>query len=172
MKKKITRAPILCVYPHPLLDSKAKEVTSFDETLEKKIELLKGVMGICHGVGIAASQCFLPDAIFLTNIDNSVRVFINPVIESKDGHFIAMDEGCLSLPDFNIAVTRNSKVILKFQNKTGEVFVEEFTDFPAVVIQHEMDHLNGKTILDNASKLRHNMAIRHFKKLKKKYGLL
>lgn len=172
MKKKITRAPLLCVYPHRLLESKAEEVTIFDETLLKKIELLKGVMGICRGVGIAANQCFLQDSIFVTNYDNNIRVFINPVIESVGGHFIAMDEGCLSLPDFIIGVTRNSQVTLKYQNEKGEIFVEEFNDFPAVVIQHEMDHLNGKTILDNASKLRYNIAIRHFKKLKKKYGLL
>lgn len=103
-----------------------------------------------EGVGLAANQIGLPYSIFIT----PTHVFINPEIiahseemqpEAKEK---APLEGCLSLPNYYGVVKRFRWVQIKYLNEKFEIKNEKFSDFAATVIQHEMDHLNGKIFVE------------------------
>jgi peptide deformylase len=89
---------------------------------------------------------------------------INPEIIEKDGE-VRFDEGCLSVPELTIPVDRYQRVVIRALDRQGEPFQFEAHDFYAVVFQHEMDHLDGKTLVDRLSKLKRAI---YLKKLKKK----
>ncbi len=110
-----------------------------------------------EGVGLAANQIGLPYRLFLarfsTKKNEPVRTFINPEIVEHSKELQPDDkkaplEGCLSLPRYYGSVKRWQWVVLKFQNEKLEDKTEKFTGFPATVIQHEMDHLNGKIFVE------------------------
>ena len=79
-------------------------------------------------------------------------VLINPIITVQDGERMGR-EGCLSLPDFTANVRRAMNVSVKFQDGTGQEHQIQETDFEAVVIQHEIDHLDGILFLDRVANL-------------------
>lgn len=110
-----------------------------------------------EGVGLAANQVGLPYQIFLarftTKKSEPIRVFVNPKIvdhseeiqeESKNSPL----EGCLSVPKYYGVVKRWKTVKLEYQDENLKFQTENFEGFPAVVIQHEMDHLNGKIFVE------------------------
>lgn len=110
-----------------------------------------------EGVGLAANQVNLPYKIFLARFDTKknspIYTFINPEIIEHSDEFQEEDnhtplEGCLSLPKYYGHVKRYEWVQLKYLNEKLEMKSEKFEGFPAVVIQHEMDHLNGKIFVE------------------------
>jgi peptide deformylase len=111
-----------------------------------------------QGVGLAAPQVNVDLAIFVIKptLKSETLVFINPKIlelkqlpqspssqPSKEKEEDIKLEGCLSIPRIWGPVTRNTKVLLEYQDLTGERHTEWFSGFKAVIIQHEMDHLQG-----------------------------
>lgn len=111
-----------------------------------------------QGVGLAANQIGLPHRIFLTRWttkkDEPIHTFINPEIVERSIEFQGEDkedplEGCLSLPKFYGHVKRHKWVKLRYTSHPSLVISEEtFAGFPAVIIQHEMDHLGGKIFVE------------------------
>lgn len=154
--------------PAEILREETKPVDFSGEKLEKIISEMKTTMLAQRdpeGVGLAANQVNLPYKIFLARFDvkknSPIFTFINPEIishseelypEKDDKH--APLEGCLSLPNYYGVVKRFKWVEVRFETIEGENFfdrltkVEKFTDFPATVIQHELDHLNGKIFVE------------------------
>lgn len=103
-----------------------------------------------EGVGLAANQLGLAYSIFVT----PTHVFINPEIiahsdelQPEKNEKVPL-EGCLSLPNYYGSVKRYRWVVVKYQNEKLETKEEKFAGFPATVIQHEMDHLNGKIFVE------------------------
>jgi peptide deformylase len=103
------------------------------------------------GVGLAANQVGLNLAIFVIKPTKKtpVDIFINPtIIESKE-HVSSKKEstspleGCLSIPRIWGEVNRYASILLKYQTMNGEWKEKWFTGFKAIIIQHEVDHLNG-----------------------------
>lgn len=146
--------------PNEILRAKALPV---DLTREKLKTIISGMTQTLlaqkdpEGVGLAANQVNLPYQIFLarftTKKKEPIRVFINPKItdhseetqnETKDAPL----EGCLSVPKYYGVVQRWQWVTLEFQDEKLEPKTQKFEGFPAVVIQHEMDHLNGKIFVE------------------------
>lgn len=164
---------IISVHPHSVLRTAATEVTEFGELLQNKIARMKAVMRGFHGVGIAANQCFMSDAIFVAVINGEERVFINPhMTDASFEDTIQSEEGCLSMPGIVDVVTRFSKVTLSFQDQTGERKAESFEREAAVVVQHEMDHLYGILFCDKLSDLKQDIIERKMRKFKKSKGLI
>ena len=73
---------------------------------------------------------------------------INPVIKCKKGELVSMEEGCMSLPGITVPVVRSSEVVVETKNERGQLVEIEAEGFLARVLQHEIDHLNGKLIID------------------------
>ena len=161
---------VLTVHPHSLLRTECNKVEEFDEILQKKIELMFGVMRRAKGIGIAANQCFLKDRIFIATINKEPKVFINPYLINMHAGKMDSKEGCLSVPNVFDVVEREQKIHLAWQDEQGEQQSDVFEFHDAIVIQHELDHLNGRLFCDKLSSLKQVMIKRKMLKLKKKYG--
>ena len=104
-----------------------------------------------NGIGLAANQVGYARRIFVmdTSTDhNSPKIFINPIIEKRAKEKLTEGEGCLSCPGKFIEVKRPIYVGLKWFCRHGKEQYKTFYHLPARVVQHEMDHLNGKLIID------------------------
>lgn len=143
--------------PSEILRSATKpisiDVTKIVEEMKKTLIAQKDP----EGVGLAANQVGLPYKLFLARFSarktEPIRVFINPKIVSHSEDFQVEKrnsslEGCLSVPKLYGLVKRWKSVTLQYKTETGEDKTETFEGFPAVVIQHEMDHLNGKIFVE------------------------
>lgn len=139
--------------PNEILRRPTERVSFSGPKLEKIVSEMKQILTSQknpEGVGLAANQIGLPYSIFVT----PTHVFINPEILSyseelqpeKDEK--APLEGCLSLPKYYGIVKRYRWVVVKYLNEKLETIEEKFAGFPATVIQHEIDHLNGKIFVE------------------------
>lgn len=151
----------LTITPNPILINKAQPVRTFDAKLQNIIKEMKETLLATTdpvGVGLAAPQVGLPLCIFQMkpNEKSSVTTYINPeiinnlddsenedtgkTVRRKKGKLL---EGCLSVPNIWGHVTRKKEVTLSWQDELGKKHVKIFKGFPAVIVQHEMDHLHG-----------------------------
>ncbi len=161
MRKKIVLAP------KNILDKPTKPIKKIDKRIKKiikdMIETLEKQSNP-SGVGLAANQIGLNLSIFITKPteQSSVNVFINPKIlkiqknKKKKKQDKAL-EGCLSLPKIWALIKRADKVYLKYQNKNGEMKKRWFQGFEAVIIQHEVDHLQGILFTQRALEQKQNL---------------
>lgn len=142
--------------PHPVLSQKAKPVEKIDTKIHQLIKLMIQALDNAHdpeGVGLAANQVGKALQIFVVRQTprSPLLVFINPKIEkladdpkkTGENKKNIQLEGCLSLKDIWGVVKRKNVVILSYQDETGKNHKKKFDDFLAVIIQHEMDHLQG-----------------------------
>jgi peptide deformylase len=144
-----------------ILRTKSKPVSSVDKKVKDLVKDLKDTLAIQkdpEGVGLAAPQIGKNLQVFICNYKNFKRVVINPKIvsispmskttkEKKSKREIL--EGCLSLPYYYGPLKRSPKVEVKYLNEDGEKVTEEFKDFDAQIILHEIDHLNGVLFIDH-----------------------
>ena len=136
-----------------ILRKRAREVTEIDQRIRTLVEDMAETMVSSHGVGIAAPQVGILKRIFLAvpdaEVDETPTVFINPEILLQEGSQVG-EEGCLSVPGYVGTVERPLSVKLKALDLDGNENIYEFSDFAAVVICHEYDHLNGILYTDKA----------------------
>lgn len=139
-----------------ILRKKAREVTEIDARIRTLVEDMAETMTFSHGVGIAAPQVGILKRIFLavpnSEEDETPMVFINPEILHQEGSQWG-EEGCLSVPGFIGTVERPASVKLKAMDLDGNEKIYDFSDFAAVVICHEYDHLNGILYTDKAENI-------------------
>lgn len=165
------RKSILAIYPTEILRQPAKKVEFFDEELAKKLSLMEAIMVQTKGVGIAANQCLFSEAMFIATVAGATSEFINPELIEKSKKPIISEEGCLSIPYLTVGMLRSDSITIRYQNKAGEFLTKNFIDKDACVIQHELDHLTGRMIVDYISPVRKNIVARKLRKGKKKYGM-
>jgi peptide deformylase len=95
---------------------------------------------------------------------------INPEIIWSSDALNEYEEGCLSIPEFYGVVTRPTKVGVRFLDLDGKVLEREMDGLAATVIQHEIDHLNGKLFIDHLSRLKRERVIKKFQKQARREG--
>ena len=117
-------------------------------------------MYINQGIGLAATQVGLGLSILVVDIGDGLEKFINPVILEKAKKKFRMEEGCLSLPGVVVNVLRPERVKVRAQNERGEFFIKTFDGLFAKAIQHEIDHLHGKLIIDYLDPFRYFISTR------------
>lgn len=100
-----------------------------------------------YAVGISAIQLGIPSRVFIAKTDRGNLECINPEILTSFGKQGSV-EGCLSIPGCICCLTRPKTVLLKYQDRDGHNQQKFFEGFPAALISHEMDHLNGKLMID------------------------
>ena len=143
-------------YVYPILKKKCKPVTDFSN-LDSLIDDMFDTMYEENGIGLAANQIDVDLQLFVVDISDideegeSIHVFANAEIIETVGESW-MNEGCLSVPDVRLDVKRPNKITLKYQDRHGNKFTNEFDALLARVIQHEIDHLNGNLIINRVSK--------------------
>ncbi|MGW2340808.1 peptide deformylase [Streptomyces sp. NPDC001661] len=136
-----------------------------DELLARLIAAMRVTMHAAPGVGLAAPQIGVPlrlavieDAAAVSEevraargrTPQPFRVLLNPSYEDAGGRRVAFYEGCLSVPGYQAVVARHERVRLRALDERGRAVDEEFSGWPARIVQHETDHLNGTLYLDRA----------------------
>ncbi len=146
---------------HPVLRSRAREIERAElkhPSMQKLIDDMIDTMHEYHGVGLAAPQIHEGLRIFVAAIGpqneepispgDEPMVFINPVITPVGNEVIEDWEGCLSIPDIRGRVPRARSINVSALDRTGGRIDITSHDFPARVIQHETDHLDGVLFFD------------------------
>jgi peptide deformylase len=146
---------------HPVLRSRARSVDRTDlkqPALQRLIDDMIDTMHEYHGVGLAAPQVHEGLRIFVAAInpqdeeplppDAVPMVLINPVITPVGTDIVEDWEGCLSIPDIRGRVPRARAITVSAMDRSGEKIEVASQDFPARVIQHETDHLDGILFFD------------------------
>ncbi|MFA5411246.1 MAG: peptide deformylase [Candidatus Omnitrophota bacterium] len=124
-----------------------KEITGYHQGL---LSSMARMMYELNGVGLAAPQVGVNQAIIVVDAGSGLYKLFNPKIIKKQGSQ-SMEEGCLSIPGVSIKVKRAKKVIVKALDESANPLTVEAEGLLACVFQHEIDHLNGKLIVDYAS---------------------
>ncbi len=125
----------------------SKGVTKFDDHLGTLIDDMKETMYLAEGVGIAAPQVGVLKRVFIVDIGEGPIEFVNPEIIATDGEQFG-EEGCLSVPKRYGSVRRPNYVKMRAQDRHGNTFEIEGTEFMARAMLHEFDHLQGKLFID------------------------
>jgi len=140
---------------HPVLRQKARAVERSeikDPRFQKFLDDMIDTMHEYHGVGLAAPQVHEGLRVFVAMLDSGdeaeASVIINPIITPVDDTIVEGWEGCLSIPEIRGRVPRAHKIVVKCHDRQGRIVELEADDFPARVIQHEADHLDGVLFLD------------------------
>ena len=120
-----------------------------------------------EGVGLAAPQVGLKIRLFIVDastfseeepeLEDFVKVFINPKIIEESGEDWAFKEGCLSIPGIRENVTRKKNVLLGYYDKKFEYHEELFSGMAARIIQHEYDHIEGVLFIDKINSMKKNL---------------
>ena len=140
-------------FPDPRLRKTATPVTELDDALRELIDNMFETMYEAPGIGLAATQVDVHRRFLVADVsadNNEPHVFINPVILEKDGVQLS-EEGCLSVPGYYEEVERAEHIRVRYQDKYGEEIETELEGLLAVVVQHEIDHLDGKLFVDYLS---------------------
>jgi peptide deformylase len=164
----------ILTYPDNFLRRSAKPVENIDGSLQKVVDDMAETMYHAPGVGLAAIQIGINKSLIVYDVKPQdekrlLQVLINPRIVESEGEFLSEEEGCLSVPDFRATVKRAARILVEGFDREGKPLRFEAEGLPAVVLQHEIDHLNGKLFIDRISSLKRELYKRRMrKKLKKK----
>ena len=160
-------------YPDKFLKTRAVPVEEIDDSVRKLVSDMADTMYEAPGVGLAATQVGSDRRIILYDPEpdrekREYNVLINPVIVSMAGECLSENEGCLSVPDFRADVKRAETVVVDGMDLNGNPVHIETGGMLAIILQHEIDHLNGTLFIDRISSLKRQMYKKKIKNQKKK----
>ena len=148
----------ILIFPDPRLRKVAKKITKFDKSLENLANSMLKTMYDANGIGLAATQVDQHIRLIVMDLSENKddpRIFINPTYKILENHSLyEFEEGCLSIPGFNEVIARPDKIELKWQDIHGSEHIELPEGLLTVCIQHEIDHLEGKLMVDYVSALK------------------
>lgn len=166
----MAKLPIITL-PDPLLRTASQPVERIDDAVRKLADDMLETMYDAPGIGLAAIQVAVPRRLLVLDVADkddappNPLVMINPEIVKLGDTLAAYEEGCLSIPDVRVEIERPTELTVRFLDRDGrqqELFADGLL---ATAIQHELDHLDGRLIIDFLSRLKRDMVIRKFKKL-------
>lgn len=137
----------ILLFPNEKLNKKSEDVNIYNENIDEIIENLKETLLKNKAVGLSAPQIGIFKNIVCINIDNNISYFINPKIINLSNKMISFEEGCLSLPGVNAKINRPESCSIKFSDENNNFYEKEFNGIYARILQHEIDHLNGKLFI-------------------------
>ena len=148
----------ILIFPDPRLRKVAKKVTKFDKSLQNLADDMLLTMYDANGIGLAATQVNHHLRLVVMDISDNrddPRIFVNPSYRVlKDHNLFEFEEGCLSIPGFNETIARPDKIELIWQDINGKEHIDSPEGLLTVCIQHEIDHLEGKLMVDYVSALK------------------
>ncbi len=143
-------------FPNPVLRRPTKPVTVFDDNLKTFVDEMTIAMKDDDGVGIAAPQVGVSKKIAVVCIEGDRYVLINPKIVLSEGEQSG-EEGCLSFPGIFGEIKRAARVVVECQDETGAKRRHDVDGFTARAFQHEIDHLEGKLLIDHFSPMKREL---------------
>lgn len=155
--------------PDPRLRLASRPVDTFDSELAVLVDNLLDTMYATSGIGMSAPQVDDRRRVLVMDLSgdrSAPGVYINPEIVAADSPGI-VEESCLSVPGVVANVIRMTRVRVRAQDPEGETLERDLDGMSAVCLQHEMDHLDGKLLIDRLSllgRLRARAALRKHRK--------
>ena len=167
----MAKLPIILL-PDPILRETALPVERVDDDTRRLIDDMLETMYHAPGVGLAGPQVAVKRRLVVLdpstkNQEPEPLALINPEILEFGEERQTGEEGCLSIPEMFADVERPSWVHVRYIDRDGLTVERRFEGRPAVIVQHEVDHLNGVLFIDHLSKLRRDLLIRKFRKARK-----
>jgi peptide deformylase len=160
----------ILIFPDPRLRTVARTVEVVDDSIKKLTQDMLETMYQGSGIGLAATQVNVHKRVIVLDISESKDeplILINPeIIKIIDPNKKKFSEGCLSVPGFYEELTRPSAVEISYLDIDGKRNLLLANDLLAVVIQHEMDHLDGKIMVDFISNIKREMIRKRLLKAK------
>ena len=159
----------ILTYPNKTLTQKTSPLDNIDGKVQKMIDDMATTMYAAPGVGLAAIQVGWDKSVLLYDVSpreesRVLHVLVNPKIITREGEIISEDEGCLSVPDFRADVKRSEFVTVEGHDREGRPIRLDAEGILAIVLQHEIDHLNGTLFIERISSLKRQMYKRRIKK--------
>jgi peptide deformylase len=160
--------PILKL-PEAVLRQEAREITEINGKLQRLIDDMAETMYAAPGLGLAANQVGELQRLIVFDLSHKegrprqLQAVLNPCIVAGEGE-ITHEEGCLSVADFSAEVRRQAKVLVKGLDREGKPIEIIGEGLLAIVLQHEIDHLNGILFIDHISRLKRGLYLRRLQK--------
>jgi len=160
----------LLYYPNKILNTICTEVEDpTSEDIAEQIEQMRKLIHQHNGIGLAAPQVGLTNRVFLVSVSGEIAAFINPVITEFSEEKLLTVEACLSIPGLIAKLKiRSRKITIKAYNNKGEEISLDLRDQAAVACQHELDHLNGITLVDRMPSVQKMMQLKKYNKLRRR----
>jgi peptide deformylase len=163
----------IVTFPDKFLRQPTNPVGNIDGNLQELIDNMEETMYQAPGVGLAAIQVGINQSLLVYDISpqdesRSITVLINPRIIEKEGEVLSENEGCLSVPEYRSDVKRFASILVEAWDRNEKPLRFEAHDFLSIVLQHEIDHLNGKLFIDRISPLKRQLYTRRLQKQLKK----
>jgi peptide deformylase len=165
--------------PDPLLRRPSAPIERVDDELRMLIDDMLETMYDAPGIGLAAVQIAIPRRLIVMDVkyrapddeDGEAEpepiAMVNPEILTLGDEMRVHEEGCLSIPEFYAEVERPAKITVRYIDRDGKECTRECEDVLSTVVQHEVDHLNGKLFIDYISRLKRDRVIKKFVKAAK-----
>jgi len=155
--------------PNPILRQVSRPVERVDDDVRELVEDMFETMYAAPGVGLAAVQVGVPLRVIVLDAaeegeERRPLAMINPEILSFSEEKRVYEEGCLSIPEVRVEIERPASVHVRFLDLEGRQQELKADGLLATAIQHEIDHLNGRLIIDYLSRLKRDIIVRKFKK--------
>lgn len=170
----MAKLPIILL-PDPVLRRVADPIVTIDDEVRRLADDMLETMYKAPGVGLAAPQVGISRRLIVLDVsetddEKTPFVMINPMIVKRSDKPNVHEEGCLSIPDVRVEIERPAEVTVEFLDREGKRQELAASDLLATCIQHEIDHLDGRLLIDYMSRLKRDMVIRRFKKLARETG--
>jgi len=159
----------IVTYPDKFLKKPTEPVENIDGQTQKIIDNMAATMYAAPGIGLAAIQVGIGQSILVYDVQQQeegrlLEVLVNPKIITAEGEILSENEGCLSVPDYRADVKRHASILVEGFDRDGEPLRLEASGMLAIVLQHEIDHLNGTLFIDRISSLKRQLYTRRVKK--------
>jgi len=159
----------ILTYPDKTLSRQTSSLDNIDGKVQEMIDAMANTMYDAPGVGLAAIQVGWEKSVLIYDISprdekRELHVLINPKIITQEGQILSENEGCLSVPDFRADVKRSEFITVEGHDREGNPIRMDAEGILAIVLQHEIDHLNGTLFIEHISSLKRQMYKRRVKK--------
>jgi peptide deformylase len=164
----MAKLPIVTL-PDPILRKISAPVERIDAEMRKLADDMLETMYAAPGVGLAAIQVGVPLRLVVIDVEDeddapNPLIMFNPEIVALGSETRLHEEGCLSIPDTRVEIERPSMLTLRFLDSKGKQQQLDADGLLATAIQHEVNHLDGRLIIDFLSTLKRDIVVRRFKK--------
>jgi len=142
----------ILAFPNPRLRNKSVDVEEH-ENMRGVVNNMVETMYTHQGVGLAAPQIGIRKNLIIFDPSDdmsNLTTMVNPKIKAKDGE-VFTDEACLSFPNMRAKIKRSKNIKVRYRDLDGDTITKDFSGLKSVCIQHEIDHLKGKLIIDYIS---------------------